>query len=122
MASIIHFNINAENPENVKVFYEKLFDWKFELLPGPMQYYLIETKQINGNKGVGGGMAKISGDEKKGFSNFIGVESIDHSLEQVKKLGGQIIQGKQSIPTWGFMALCTDVEGNLFGLFEDEKK
>ena len=40
MATIIHFDVSADNPMRAKGFYEKLFDWKFELLPGPMNYYL----------------------------------------------------------------------------------
>ncbi len=64
MATIIHFNISAEKPTRAKDFCEKLIDWKFELLPGPMDYYMIETKDLDGKPGTGGGMAKRENSEQ----------------------------------------------------------
>lgn len=51
MATIVHFDITAEEPERAKKFYEELFEWKINLLPGPENYYLIETKDLSGVKG-----------------------------------------------------------------------
>lgn len=53
MPTIVHFDIAADEPERAKGFYEKLFDWKIELLPGPVPYYLIETTDLDGKEGVG---------------------------------------------------------------------
>ncbi len=41
MATIAHFDVPAEDPARAKTFYEKLFGWKFNQVPGPMEYYLI---------------------------------------------------------------------------------
>ena len=44
MASIIHFDISAEDVLRAKSFYENLFGWKIEKFPnGLAEYYLIET-------------------------------------------------------------------------------
>ena len=53
MPTIVHFDIAADEPERAKGFYEKLFDWKIELLPSPVPYYLIETTDLDGKEGVG---------------------------------------------------------------------
>jgi predicted enzyme related to lactoylglutathione lyase len=121
MASIIHFDISADNQIRAKEFYEKLFEWKFRLLPGPANYYLIETEDLDGKTGIGGGMAKRESSQQPGVTNFMGVASIDDSARKVKELGGVIIQPKQVLPGWGFLVLCTDTENNLFGLFQEDK-
>ncbi len=119
MATIVHFDISADNPDRAKRFYEKLFEWKFTLLPGPMNYYLIETNGLQGEKGIGGGMAKRENPQRSEINNFIGVASIDESQKEVIELGGKIIHAKQKVPGWGYLALCMDTENNVFGLFEE---
>jgi hypothetical protein len=48
MPTVVHFDVAADNPERAKKFYEGLFDWKNENPPGMTDYYLIETKDLNG--------------------------------------------------------------------------
>lgn len=117
MPTIVHFDIPADNPERAKKFYEDLFDWKIELFPGPMQYYLIETTDLNGKNGVGGGMAKRVRPGQKTV-NFIGVSSVDEYIAKVEKLGGKVIEPKTAIPERGYLAVCLDTENNTFGLWE----
>jgi predicted enzyme related to lactoylglutathione lyase len=120
MATIIHFDLPAGNPARAREFYEKLFDWTFELLPGPVDYYLIATSDLQGRKGLSGGMAKKESTQQVGITNFIGVASVEESLKQVVALGGKIIQSRQAVPGWGYLATCSDTEGNIFGLFEEK--
>ena len=55
MASIIHFDISADDVLRAKNFYEDLFGWKIEKFPsGPKEYYLIETLAKTGKKGISG--------------------------------------------------------------------
>lgn len=70
MATIVHFDISADDPERAKHFYEQMFDWKFQLMPGPMKYYLIETSDLNGGRGVGGGIAKSDAPGQVSINNF----------------------------------------------------
>ncbi|MFZ3168057.1 MAG: VOC family protein [Candidatus Methanoperedens sp.] len=86
MPTIVHFDLPADNPERAKKFYEKLFDWKFEKVPMPTPYYLIETADLEGNPGVRGGMGK-RGLPGQQVSNYIGVPSVDDYMAKVKKLG-----------------------------------
>jgi uncharacterized protein len=48
------------------------------------------------------------------ITNFIRVDSLDKSMDDVVKLGGQIIEHKTAIPTIGFIAGCRDTEDNIF--------
>lgn len=122
MATVIHFDISADNIERAKKFYEQLFGWNIEKFPqSPQDYYLIETQTATGEKGITGGIAKREKDYQK-ITNFIQVDSIDESIAKVKELGGQIIELKKKIPTVGHIAGCKDTEDNIFGLIEVEKK
>ena len=120
MSTIVHFDLPADDPKRAKMFYEKLFNWKFELVP-EMQYYLIETTDLEGKNGVGGGMGKRGSPEQR-ITNFIGVESVDDYIAKVETLGGKVIQPKMVVPRWGYLAVCLDTEGNTFGLWEENKE
>lgn len=117
MPTIAHFDIAALEIDRAKDFYEKLFDWKIKPYMGSTEYYAIETKDLKGDIGLGGGMA-LRGDVHYNITNFIQVDSVDDYVAQVKALGGTIIEPKMAIPTVGFIATCKDTEGNDFGLLE----
>ena len=120
MPTIVHFDLPADDPERAKEFYEKLFDWKFNKVPMSVPYYLIETKDSQGNPGVGGGMGKrmLPGQT---ISNYIDVPSVDEYIAKVKSLGGNIVTPKTAVPGWGYLAICVDTENNTFGLWEEDK-
>lgn len=121
MPTLVHFDIPVDDIDRAIRFYRELFDWKIEKVPGEMPYYLIETTDINGEKGIGGGMAKRESPGQQ-ISNFIGVSSIDEYLDKVTELGGEVIRPKTPIVGWGFLAICRDTENNTFGLWEEDKK
>ncbi len=120
MPTIAHFDLPADDLERAKKFYEKLFDWKFNQVPGPMPYYLIETADLGGNPGVGGGMGKRGAPDQR-IMNYFGVSSVEESIAKVEKLGGKIIMPRTAVPGWGYLAICIDTENNTFGLWEEDK-
>ncbi len=121
MPKIIHFDISADDVTRAKNFYHDLFGWKIEKFPGPTEYYLVDTTDEKGEKGLTGGIAKREKSYQK-ITNFVQVSSIDEYMEKVKKLGGEIIEPKTQIPTVGYIAGCKDTENNIFGLLEPEAK
>ncbi|MBW6517232.1 MAG: VOC family protein [ANME-2 cluster archaeon] len=120
MPTIVHFDIAADDPERAKKFYTKLFGWKIEKPPGPMEYYLIETTALDGEEGIRGGLGKRGAPEQR-ISNYIGVPSVDEYFAKVEKLGGKIVAPKMTVPGWGYLATCMDTENNLFGLWEEDE-
>ncbi len=119
MPTVVHWDIAADDPERAKRFYEALFDWKMELPPGMTDYYLIETEDLNGGRGVGGGLGK-RGDPGQGITSYFGVNSVDEYSVRIEKLGGKVIQPKMTVPGWGYLAICLDTENNMFGLWQDD--
>ena len=54
--------------------------------------------------------------------NYFGVSSIESAMKQVISLGGKILTDKMAVPQMGYLVNCVDTEGNLFGLWEEDKK
>jgi predicted enzyme related to lactoylglutathione lyase len=121
MPTIVHFDVATDNPERAKKFYEDLFDWKMENPPGMTDYYLIETKDLNGENGVSGGLGK-RGDPGQKITAYMGVNSVDEYSAKVERLGGKVIQSKMTVPGWGYLAMCLDTEDNKFGLWQADKE
>jgi len=113
--TIAHFEIPAENPENLRAFYGNLFGWKIK--KEDVEYWLIETAPPG--KGVNGGMYKKKSPDQRPI-NYILIESVDAYSKKVEKLGGKIICPKQEVPGIGYFALALDPEGNIFGLWEEK--
>ena len=123
--TIIHFEIPATDIAKLKQFYAGLFNWKIEKYPGPMEYWMIHTvptddKGMLLRPGVNGGMTKKEHPDQKPV-NYISVESIDESIEKVKKLGGKIVMPKQEVPNVGWIATATDPEGNYIALLQPQR-
>ena len=120
--TIVHFDIPADDPEKLKTFYSKLFNWKIYKFPGPAEYYMIETVPVDKNgapvrPGVNGGMHKKDNSEQKQV-NYILVDNIDESTQKIKQLGGTITQPKQQVPGVGWIAQAVDPEGNHFAVMQ----
>jgi predicted enzyme related to lactoylglutathione lyase len=121
-ASVIHFEIPADNPKRAGKFYQSTFGWSMFPMPA-MGYTMIQTtaSDKNGmpkNPGtINGGMPKRSRALPSTVVT-IGVPSIDAALKAVAKNGGKVAQPKMSIGEMGFIAYFKDSEGNLVGLWQ----
>ena len=122
MPSVVHFDIPADDTKRAKKFYSDLFGWKFEKYPGPMDFYLISTENLDGTAGVGGGLGKRFDPSHQGIRNYVGVKSIDTAMKQVTSLGGKLVSEKMAVPGTGYLVNCEDTEGNPFGLWEENAK
>jgi predicted enzyme related to lactoylglutathione lyase len=115
----IHFDIQAEDPERAKSFYEKTFGWKVEKAPmgGEMDYWMVDTGT---GPGIGGGMSRkgTGNDFSDRFDCTIIVPDIDKALEEVKANGGQVTMEKSELKGVGWFARCRDTENNKFGLMQ----
>jgi hypothetical protein len=119
MSTFVHFDVPTEDIERAKIFYETIFGWKITPVPGPLDYYDIETKDDDGTIGLAGGMGKRGAPEQK-ITNYIGVKAIDEYVEKVKEHGGTMIMPKMTIPGFGYLATFQDTEGNVLGLWETD--
>lgn len=121
MATIVHFDISADNLNRAKAFYETLFGWKISSMPGFPDYYEIKTTALDGTIGLAGGITKREDSQQTFITNFIGVSSIDETVIRLCERGGKIIRTKQTVPGYGYLAVCRDTEENTIGLFREDK-
>jgi predicted enzyme related to lactoylglutathione lyase len=120
--TIVHFEIPADDVEKLRKFYSELFGWKIEKMPGPVEYYGIETVPVDAKgmperPGVNGGMMKKQYPDHKPV-NYITVESVDEYVKKIEVLGGRVIVPKMEVPGIGWWALALDPEGNQFAILQ----
>jgi len=123
--TVIHFEIPADDVEKLKAFYEQIFGWKIVQMPGPIDYWVIQTVPVDVNgmplrPGVNGGLYKRLLPDTKPI-NYFAVESISNFLTKIEKLGGKVTQPKQEVPNVGWIAAAEDPEGNSFALIQPLK-
>jgi uncharacterized protein len=125
MPTVQHFEIPADDVERASKFYTEVFEWKMQKLANPgdpsKDYWFFDTKDENGNKGIGGGLMKRQAPEHS-VTNYITVPSIDDYASKIEEAGGKVIMPKTEIPEMGFILVFLDTENNMFGLYESLKK
>jgi predicted enzyme related to lactoylglutathione lyase len=124
MPRVVHFEIPVDDPERALGFYRSVFGWEFSKYEGPTDYWLITTGP-DSEPGINGGMmrreAQRDGPSPTAFVCTVGVESIDDSMKKVADAGGTVTTPKMTIPGVGWMAYCTDTEGNQFGIMQPDE-
>jgi predicted enzyme related to lactoylglutathione lyase len=112
----IHFEILAEDPQRISVFYSEMFGWKVATWQGgPQQYWLINTGPQDA-PGINGGL--MHRHLAQAVINTVEVESLDAMVAKLESLGGKKVHGPEEIPGVGTHAYCADPEGNLFGMLQ----
>ncbi len=119
MPTIVHFDVAADVPERARAFYESLFGWQMFSPPGMGEFHLIQTTDLIGQPGVGGGLGR-RGEPSQRITVYFGVEDIDVCCEKISALGGQVTLPRTPVPGFGYLANCIDTEGNPFGLWQED--
>jgi predicted enzyme related to lactoylglutathione lyase len=122
----IHFEIHSQDPEKHSRFYAEVFGWKFEKWDGPSPYWLTttgeqETPGINGGMMIRQGEAPKAGQGVNGYVCTMDVPNIDQWIEKVKQAGGDIAVPKMAIPGMAWICYAHDLDGNIFGMFQEDK-
>ena len=116
-ASIVWFEIPADNVERARKFYSALFGWKIEKFPGGMDYWHIDTG--GGDDTPDGGMMARKHPQQP-ITNYVAVPSVDEAAAKVQKLGGKICMPRTAVPQMGYFVVCQDTENNMFALWEKD--
>ena len=128
MNRIVHFEIQAENPERAAKFYREIFGWKIEKWNGPMEYWLVMTAEKDSKEpGINGGLLKRPAKappQECGTNAYVctvDVENFDETAKKIKKAGGIVAMPKFAIPKMAWQGYFIDTEGNTFGLHQLDK-
>jgi predicted enzyme related to lactoylglutathione lyase len=118
MSRVIHFELPADNPERAVEFYKKVFGWQIQKWPGPQDYWLVTTGP-EGQPGINGGILRRQY-PGAGTCNTVDVASVDEAVRNITKNGGKIALARMAVPGVGYLAYCTDTEGNAFGVLQPD--
>jgi len=118
-ASLIWFEIPADEPARAKAFYGKLFGWKINPFPGMPDYEHIDTGGADASPD-GGLMKRMH--PTHAITTYINVPSVTRFMAKVEKLGGSICRPKTAVPGMGYFAICQDTENNSFAIWEINSK
>ena len=119
-ASIVWFEIPADDIARARKFYTQLFGWKINPLRAAVpDYQHIDTGGAEASPD-GGMMPRMHPDHT--ITNYILVPSVNRFMAKVKKLGGSICKPKTAVPGMGYFALCQDTEKNTFAIWEANPK
>jgi predicted enzyme related to lactoylglutathione lyase len=114
------FEIYVTDLARAKQFYEAVLGVQLEKLDAPddSNMQMLAFPSTMEEYGATGALVKMEGVPSGGNSTLIYFNCDDCSTEEsrVKENGGQVQQAKMSIGEYGFCAMATDTEGNMFGL------
>jgi len=122
MGRVIHFEIQAADPERAERFYTAVFGWSVQPIGGPMDYRLLDTG--DGAPGINGAILRRGGGEPgertavNGFICTIEVDSIEATERAVPDAGGEQVLDRMDVPDVGQLAYFKDTEGNIFGALQ----
>ena len=119
------FEIYVQDIQRAKQFYEAVFQLELTDLADPTNSgeenemkMVAFPYSMEDLPGASGALVQMGGYPSGGNSVIVYFSSVDCSIEQARAVGagGRLIQAKTSLGEHGFMSLCEDTEGNVFGL------
>ena len=119
-ASIVWFEIPADDSDRAKKFYHQMFGWNINPFPGMNDYQHIDTGGADASPD--GALMKRMCPEHVNFTNYILVDSVDKAAAKVEKFGGKVHKPKTAVPQMGYFAICLDTENNVFALWEKNER
>ena len=119
------FEIYVQDMQRAKAFYEAVLGYTLQPLSAPegtgdnhpdMEMWAFPAQMSN--PGAAGSLVRIPGCPSGGGGTLVyfACEDCAEQASRVVSSGGGIHREKVSIGPYGFIALATDTEGNLFGL------
>jgi uncharacterized protein len=123
MGRVIHFEIQAADPDRAERFYTSVFGWAVQPVGGPMDYRLLTTG-ADGTTGINGAILRRGGGEPgegaavNGYICTIEVNSIEATERAVPEAGGEQVLDRMEVPDVGQLSYFKDTEGNIFGALQ----
>ena len=117
MPRVVHFELAVDDPKRASAFYQNVFGWKVSQW-SDQDYWLVGTGE-DSERGIDGALTPRQ-ENMPPVVNTIDVQSLDDSLAAILANGGQTAMPKMTVPGVGYLAYCTDTEGNLFGMMESD--
>jgi uncharacterized protein len=113
------FDMYVEDMDRAVAFYEAVFQQRLEPIGDPTDETIMRSFPANMQAyGAAGALVK-SPHARPGRGGTVIYFSVDDCAVEAARAvpaGGTVVRPKFSIGQFGWVALCTDTEGNLFGV------
>lgn len=114
------FEIYVSDMDRAVAFYETVLEKKLGTMDDPTNSGM-QMRDFPGDMtqyGANGVLVKMDGFTPGvgGTLVYFAVDDCGVEESRVADAGGEVVKPKQSIGEYGFMSLCKDTEGNMFGL------
>ena len=108
----VHVELNTNDADKAKDFYDKLFDWKMEDVPMPSGTYTM----ISVGDGTGGGLMKhpMPGAPSMWLA-YVLVDDIEASTKKAKSLGATVTTHVTEGVGMGWLSIIVDPTGAVLG-------
>lgn len=110
--AVVHFEIGGADGARSRAFYTELFGWS--VAPEVHGYGVVST---GSPAGIGGGIMQTPSGVPPWVTVYVEVDDLEKSLSRAEELGGQRVMGPAPIGERGEVAMFTDLDGNVIGLF-----
>ena len=117
---VVWFEIYVDDIDRAKKFYETVLGLTMDDMSDPtnsdikMCSFPMQMDKPNAS----GALVKMEGFKAGGSGTIVYFSTEDCTREEtrVEGAGGKVFKNKTAIGEYGFISLCVDTEGNMFGL------
>ena len=75
----------------------------------------------NTANGFNGGLTYRPFPGPRSWVHYVHVDSLDHMVAEVVRLGGEVLRSKTAVPKTAWYAVVADPEGNIFAVWQPDK-
>jgi len=109
----VHVELMTTDLDKSKEFYQSMFDWKLEDIPG-MNYTVIKV-----GEGTGGGMMKVPmPGMPSAWIAYVLVDDVAAATEKAQSLGAIIVKSVTEVPGMGQFSVMIDPTGAAIAMWQ----
>lgn len=127
MSRVVHFEIQADDPDRAAAFYTEVFGWRFDDYSQVVgvPYWGVITG-ADGVPGINGGLtprpaAAPTGAGTNAFVCTVGVDDYDACESRILHAGGAVVLARYPLPGMAWQGYYRDPEGNTFGIHQPDE-
>jgi uncharacterized protein len=128
MSRVLHFEIQADDVDRAKAFYQAVFGWSFQdysEVAGGSPYWGVTTGPED-QPGINGGLlqrpaqAPAAQQGTNAYVCTVGIADYDATERLILEAGGQVALPKMALPGMAWQGYYLDTEGNTFGIHQPD--
>jgi predicted enzyme related to lactoylglutathione lyase len=109
-----YFELPSDNNDQLKQFYNIVFNWTFEEGKDTSDYWYTESA------GIKGALLKRRTPEQNAPTLEVRVESIDDTISKAKSAGAKVVVVHKQAISEGTFAIMKDPQQNIMGIWQSK--